>query len=77
MEKNTNLARKIRLIAIAAAVVVVLILILQNTAEVRTRILFATVVMPQAVLLVVVLAMGFVIGLLTAARSGRKPKGQS
>jgi uncharacterized integral membrane protein len=71
--ERPNLARNARIFAIAAAVVVVLILVLQNTAEVRTRILFATVVMPQAVLLVVVLAIGFVIGLLTALRTAKKP----
>jgi uncharacterized integral membrane protein len=75
--ERTNLSRNLRIVAIAAAVTVVLILILQNTNEVRTRILFATVVMPQAVLLVVVLAIGFVIGLLTALRGGRKTHEES
>jgi uncharacterized integral membrane protein len=70
--ERSNFASNARIVAIAAAVVVVLILILQNTNDVRTRILFATVVMPQAVLLVVVLAIGFVIGLLTALRGGKK-----
>ncbi len=70
--ERTKLSRNIRIVTIAAAVAVVLILILQNTNEVRTRVLFATVVMPQAVLLVVVLAIGFVIGLLTALRGSKK-----
>lgn len=61
--------RNIRIALIALSVVVVLVLILQNTEDVQTRILFATVTMPHAVLLVVMLAIGFVLGLLTAMRT--------
>jgi uncharacterized integral membrane protein len=67
-EKSGGLKRNLRLVSIALAVVVVLILVVQNTAEVETRILFATVTMPRAVLLVVMLAVGYVLGLLTAVR---------
>lgn len=72
--------RNIKIAAIAVAVVVVLILILQNTEDVRTRILFAEITMPRAVLLVVMLAIGFVLGLLTALRTrpdAKAPKNPS
>lgn len=69
--------RNVKIAAIAVAVIVVLILILQNTEPVATRILFATIEMPRAVLLVVMLAIGFVLGLLTALRSRSDGKASS
>lgn len=65
-------ARNLKLAGIAAAVIVVLILLFQNRADVDTRILFVTITMPRAVLLVVMLAVGFVLGLLTAMRTRSK-----
>ncbi|HEX9793090.1 MAG TPA: LapA family protein [Planctomycetota bacterium] len=56
------------LLAVLAAIVV-----FQNTQQVETRLLFATVTMPRAVLLFLTLVTGFVIGLLFASRSKRKP----
>ncbi len=64
--------RNLRIGVIAVSVIVVLIVILQNTDPVQTRILFATVTMPRAVLLVVMLALGFVVGLLTRIRPRRQ-----
>jgi len=60
--------RKITFIVIAVLAVLVLIVALQNTANVETRLLFATVTMPRAILLFVMLAIGFVIGWMTGAR---------
>lgn len=60
--------RNLRIGVIAVSVIVVLIVLLQNTDPVQTRILFATVSMPRAVLLVVMLALGFVLGLLVRIR---------
>lgn len=54
-------------IALAAGVVL-LVVIVQNTASVETRILFMSVTMPRALLLAVMLAFGFVLGVLTARR---------
>ena len=60
--------RKMKFIVIAVLAVLVLVVALQNTANVETRLLFATVTMPRAILLFVMLAIGFVIGWLTGAR---------
>jgi uncharacterized integral membrane protein len=61
-------------IAVAAIVAVLLIIvILQNTQQVETRLLFVTIAMPRAVLLITALVVGFVIGLLAAGRLSKKP----
>ncbi len=59
---------------IIAAVLLVLgiIVVIQNTETVETRLLFATVTMPRALLLGLTLVMGIVIGLLLGLRL-RKP----
>jgi uncharacterized integral membrane protein len=51
--------------SIGIAVVLLLVVILQNTASIRTRILWLEFEMPQAVLLFLCLAIGFGIGYLT------------
>ena len=69
MSDSTQTAfRKIKLIVIAVLAIIVLVIALQNTANVETRLLFATVTMPRAVLLFVMLVIGFVIGWLSGAR---------
>ncbi len=67
-EGNQSIMRKLKLIFIAVLAIIVLIIAIQNTANVETRLLFATVTMPRAVLLFVMLAIGFVIGWLSGAR---------
>jgi len=64
--------QRIKFVTIAILVILVLIIALQNTANVETKLLFASVTMPRAILLFVMLAIGFVIGRLTAARASRK-----
>ncbi len=59
---ENNLLHKIKLVVIAILAVLVLIIALQNTAKVETKLLFATVTMPRAILLFVMLAIGFVVG---------------
>ncbi len=56
------------ILAIAA-----IIISLQNTAPVETRILFATVTMSAALLLLCVLTIGIVIGMIAATFLIRKP----
>lgn len=63
---------KPRIITLAIAAIVLLILVFQNTASVDTRILFVTVSMPRALLLVVTAGIGFVAGLLVAAKGRGK-----
>ena len=66
--ETRNVLRQIKFIVIAVLAVLVLIVALQNTANVETKLLFATVTMQRAILLFVMLAIGFVIGWLTGAR---------
>ncbi len=58
-------------IAIAVAVIIAIILIAQNTDEVRTRVLFVSITMPHAVLLLFTLLLGFAIGILASSRIRR------
>jgi len=67
-ERNQSIMQRFKLIFIAILAIIVLIIAIQNTANVETRLLFATVTMPRAVLLFVMLAIGFVIGWLSGAR---------
>ena len=71
---GNDMMQKIKLVVIAILAVLVLIVALQNTANVETKLLFATVTMPRAILLFVMLVIGFVIGWLSGARySIKKP----
>ena len=71
---GNDMMQKIKLVVIAILAVLVLIVALQNTANVETNLLFATVTMPRAILLFVMLVIGFVIGWLSGARySIKKP----
>jgi uncharacterized integral membrane protein len=59
--------KKVTLIKLILSVVLgvlVIIVALQNTASVETHILFASVTMPRALLLLCTLAIGFVIGII-------------
>ncbi len=55
---------KFKLIAALVLAVLGIIIVGQNTDTVETRILFATVSMPRAVLLFIATAVGFVLGVL-------------
>ncbi len=61
-----SLGRRIRIGLVVAVIILTLIVILQNTESVSTNLLFATVTMPRAVLLMVTLLIGFAGGALTA-----------
>ena len=63
--------QRVKLVAIAFSLVVVLVLILQNARPVETRILFATVTMPLALLLAVTALLGAIAGLLVGLLRGR------
>ena len=58
--------KKLRLIAAGVLAILVTVVVLQNTAVVETHILFATVTMPRAVLLLSTVLVGFALGILTA-----------
>ena len=63
---------RLKLITIAVLAVLVGILVLQNTQPVETRVLFATVTMPRAVLLFVTALIGFALGVLVSLAVVRK-----
>jgi uncharacterized integral membrane protein len=55
---------KVKLIVALILAVVSIIVVAQNTEAVETRLLVATITMPRAVLLLICMAIGFVLGLL-------------
>ena len=57
---------RIKLVAILVLAVLAVIVVLQNTQAVETRLLFATVTMPRAVLLLVAAVIGFALGVLSS-----------
>ena len=72
--------KKLRLIVTLVLAVLVVIVVLQNTDAVETRLLFATVTMPRAVLLLTTALIGFAVGILTSLvwmRKQEKPRGSS
>ena len=58
--------KKVRLIVTLVLAVLVVIVVLQNTEAVETQLLFATVTMPRAVLLLITALIGFSLGILTS-----------
>ena len=58
--------KKLRLIMTLVLAVLVIIVVLQNTEAVETQLLFATVTMPRAVLLLTTALTGFALGILTS-----------
>ena len=57
---------KSKVVAIAGIALIVVIVVLQNTQAVETKLLFLTVTLPNAALLIGTLIVGFAIGVLTA-----------
>ena len=55
---------RLKLVTIVVLAVLAVILVLQNTQPVETRVFFATVTMPRAVLLLVTAVIGFALGVL-------------
>lgn len=65
--------KRFKIAIVAIIVILVLVLILQNLTTVDTKLLFVTVSMPRAVLLLVVFGLGFVSGLLGRLSTREKP----
>ena len=65
---------RVKIVIAVILAVLALIVIAQNSASVDTRLLFMTVTMPRAVLLLVTLVIGFVLGLLFALVVSKKSK---
>ena len=71
---------RFKLISIAVLVGLGIIIILQNTQQVETKILFMTITMPRAVLLMATTLIGFALGVLVSflfQRKGRKGETES
>lgn len=66
--------QKAKWIAALTAAGLLLILILQNVEPVETQVLFATFVMPLAILLLVAALLGLVCGVVLALVFGKKSK---
>lgn len=63
---------KIKMAAAAILAILLVVVILQNTKPVETKLVFITITMPRAVLLVTMLGLGFALGILAAGRLTRK-----
>lgn len=63
---NNNKLNKPKFFVIGGVTLLILMIILQNMASVETRILFLSVTMPRAALLVITLLVGFFLGLTAA-----------
>ena len=68
---------KVKIILVAFVLIGSLIVILQNTQAVETKLLFMTISMPRALLLIIVFVAGFITGTLFVSgllkKSGKKP----
>jgi uncharacterized integral membrane protein len=69
---------RFKLVSIAVLVILGVIIILQNTQPVETRILFMTITMPRAILLMGTTLIGFALGVLVSFLFQKKErKGQN
>ena len=57
---------KFKTVIIPTLVILVIVIVLQNTQAVETKILFMSVTMPRAILLLVTFLLGFAVGIVTA-----------
>lgn len=67
---------RVKLVTILVLAVVAVVVVLQNTQAVETRILFATVTMPRAVLLLVAVVFGFSLGVVVSLAVVKKKAGK-
>jgi putative membrane protein len=65
---------RFKLVSIAVLVIVGVLIILQNTQPVETRILFMTITMPRAILLMGTTLIGFALGVLVSFLFQKKEK---
>ena len=70
---DRRLTNRIKIAVAAVVAILVIIVIFQNTEVVKTQLLFVSVEMPRALLLIVTLLLGVLLGLMTAIRIRRKP----
>ena len=66
--------KKAKFAIIIVICILALVVFLQNTEAVETRLIFITVTMSRALLLILTFVLGFVAGLITMSYMMRKPK---
>lgn len=66
--------RNLKLITAAVLAILVAIIVIQNREPVETHLLFATIVMPHAILIFIACAAGFTLGVLLTMSLKRKSK---
>jgi uncharacterized integral membrane protein len=69
--------RKVKLIAIVVVSILTIIILVQNTEPVQARVLFWTVPMSRALLMMLTFVLGFVIGILVPTYFLRKAGGKA
>ena len=69
--------RKVKLIAIVIIAILTIIILVQNTEPVQARVLFWTVPMSRALLMMLTFVLGFVIGILVPTYFLRKTDGKA
>lgn len=69
--------QKAKLVIAVLVLIIAIILVVQNSEMVETRLLVTTIEMSRAVLLMITLAIGFILGVLTAFLVSRKSKAAS
>ncbi len=65
--------KRAKIVVEVIVTLLILIVVLQNTQAVETKLLFVTVTMPRALLLIVTLLAGFILGIV----SGRHYRGKT
>jgi len=69
--------RKVKLIVIIIVSVLTIVILLQNTEPVQARVLFATVQMSRALLMMLTFVLGFIVGILVPTYFLRKAGGKT
>ena len=67
--------RKVKLVVIIVISILTIVILLQNAEPVQARVLFATVQMSQALLMMLTFVLGFVVGILVPTYFLRKTGG--
>ena len=65
--------KNIKIVLITVVVSLAVVVAVQNTQQVETKFLFTSITMPRVLLLLATLAVGFIIGFITAGLLRRKP----
>jgi uncharacterized integral membrane protein len=69
--------RKVKLVVIIVISILTIVILLQNAEPVQARVLFATVQMSQALLMMLTFVLGFVVGILVPTYFLRKTGGKA